>query len=587
MAEVSSNPGIFLGSVAGWRGLRLRRWRCSPPCRPADTLVGTVGALLRRCQWHAPLAARRSLAQRLARAACAGWSGTPARVFNRVEPAGLREGKGKEQSRRTSRLTKKRRTCEETTEMGPKQSSEHKFAAQAEGKPLLVYQLGTNNWQREGEYAPGSGILHEAHHDGYQALEGVTCYSMYPSEKQTPHEDPYVEVFKLDHPIPICESASPVSSYRWHSMSEDEFAAYQARLEEAVYKQMEAAEEREGTHFSVAIAHHTFLNPLVLRNVLRRRKEAGKPRTALVDFVHGTALKMYVHEKEGKEPEEFPMRFLPMMEKAKVFDFTDDCGVQLCYAISNQQIEAFLEIFPGYPKDRVVISPNGINQAVFHEQEGESVSKTLSEFATSHYEGSPRELAQIDGSKYDHVVVMVSKFAAWKRVPALLRAAKSYEKAFEGKVATVIVGTGPLDAQKELQDLAFDELGLEHTYFLGPKPQPVLARLYTIASVGVFPSYKEPFGMVFVECMACGTPVIGANSGGPKDFVDDSVGMLVPETDDIEELARSVDQAVQAAIKDDWKSKRAAACKKLVDERYSVKKQVSELLEGTRKTLKI
>ena len=28
-------------------------------------------------------------------------------------------------------------------------------------KPFLIYQLGTNNWQREGEFAPGSGILHE------------------------------------------------------------------------------------------------------------------------------------------------------------------------------------------------------------------------------------------------------------------------------------------------------------------------------------------------------------------------------------------------------------------------------------------
>lgn len=34
-------------------------------------------------------------------------------------------------------------------------------AVQQQGGPFLVYQLGTNNWQREGEFAPGSGILHE------------------------------------------------------------------------------------------------------------------------------------------------------------------------------------------------------------------------------------------------------------------------------------------------------------------------------------------------------------------------------------------------------------------------------------------
>jgi hypothetical protein len=47
-----------------------------------------------------------------------------------------------------------------------------------------------------------------------------------------------------------------------------------------------------------------------------------------------------------------------------------------------------------------------------------------------------------------------------------------------------------------------------------------------------FPSYKEPFGMVFIECMACGTPTIGANSGGPTEFVKPGQGVLVEEEAD-------------------------------------------------------
>merc|ERR1712203_636421 len=41
--------------------------------------------------------------------------------------------------------------------------------------------------------------------------------------------------------------------------------------------------------------------------------------------------------------------------------------------------------------------------------------------------------------------------------------------------------------------------------------------------------FKEPFGLVFVECMAYKAPVVGANSGGPKDFVTPEVGVLVDE----------------------------------------------------------
>uniref|UniRef100_A0A7S2W9Y5 Glycosyl transferase family 1 domain-containing protein n=1 Tax=Mucochytrium quahogii TaxID=96639 RepID=A0A7S2W9Y5_9STRA len=454
------------------------------------------------------------------------------------------------------------------------------------GKKFVIYQLGTNNWQREGEFAPGSGILHEAHHTAYNLMEGYSCYSMYPSQHQTPHPDPKIEVFHLETQIPICESVSPVSNYRWHSMSDDDFNAYRSRLEEEVYQQMNRAEELEGCNISLAIAHHTFLNPLVLRNVLKRRVKEGKPRCALACFVHGTALKMYVHEKAQKDPEEFPLRFLPMMEKEKIFEDWNGEGVQLCFAISRQQIEAFLEIYPSFPEERVVISPNGINQVVFHPIEGLTLQGLLSEYSTFPYEGSSRPAKKIDGSQYDKLVIMVSKFAGWKRVQALLYAASEYEKKLE-RTATVIIGTGPLEAQKELQDLAFDTLGLKHVYFIGPQPQPVLSKFYTVASVGCFPSYKEPFGMVFVECMACGTPVIGANSGGPKDFVDKSVGELVEESDDVKVIGKEVESAVVRAVSDDWKSRMRAACIDLVDKKYSVKKQCNELIENARKDLNL
>ena len=422
------------------------------------------------------------------------------------------------------------------------------------------------------------------HHYGYESLEGVKCYSLYPSDAQTAHPDPHIKVLKLDHPIPVCESASPVSSYRWHSFSEDQFRRYQNRLEEAVYEQMDDAEKQEGTHFSLAIAHHTFLNPLALRNVLRRRTAEGKPYTALACFVHGTALRMYSYEKYQTFKDEFPLRFLPMMEKAKVFDVSDKAGVQLCYVISQQQVDALLDIFPSFPRERVVLSPNGVNQAVFHPIEGCTIANTLCELCSVPYDGSSQSPVQVDGSKYDHVVCLVGRFAESKRIPSLLYAAQTYEKKL-ARVATIIVGSGPLPIQKQLQDLAFNDLNLQHTYFVGSQSQPVLARLYSVASVGAFPFHKEAFGLVFIECMACGTPVIGANSGGPRDFVTDSVGELLPETDDVRALGMSLNEAIQRAIKENWKKTRSAACLELIEEHYSIKKQCSELLKATEKEL--
>ena len=48
----------------------------------------------------------------------------------------------------------------------------------------LIFQLGTNNWQRQGEFAPGSGILHEAHHQSLWSLPNTKSFSVYPSKKQ-------------------------------------------------------------------------------------------------------------------------------------------------------------------------------------------------------------------------------------------------------------------------------------------------------------------------------------------------------------------------------------------------------------------
>ncbi len=446
----------------------------------------------------------------------------------------------------------------------------------------LIFQLGTNNWQRGGEFAPGSGILHEAHHRAYNSLPGVRAYSIYPSRRQR-FREPDVRVFELDHDIPICESISPVSSYRWHSMSEAEVAAYRQRLTDEVAGWMDEVEAASGDRFTLGIAHHAFMNAVVLRDVNRRRVAVGRDRMPVLCFAHGTELKMYAHERGGRQPDEFPLRFLPLMQRERIFDFANpEHGVDVVAAISAEQVEAFLGIFPEFPRERVVLSPNGYNQDVFRPVTEPTDAyadrqKVLAGFTTRPPEGSGREserVAPADG--FDAVVVFCGKFADWKRLDALLRAAATYERA-EPKILTLVVGSGPHEAQVQMHDLA-DELGLRRTYFLGPRPQDELAVLFSCADVGCFPSYREPFGLVFIECMACGTPVIGADSGGPRDFVTPAVGTLVPETDDRAELAASLAAAVTRAVAEDWKRTKGRVAEAYARRNFSVVHQASELL---------
>ncbi len=443
---------------------------------------------------------------------------------------------------------------------------------------LLIFQLGTNNWQRDGEFAPGSGILHESHHHAYNALPGVHCYSMYPSRRQRFEEDD-VHVFPLEHDIPICESVSPTSSYRWHAMSDSEVAAYRLRLTNAVADWIDDIELRTGEQFRFAIAHHAFMNTVVLRDVNRRRVAAGRPRMTLLCFVHGTELKMFNHERQGDDPTEFPLRFLPFMQREKIFDFADpEHGVDVVAAISMEQVGALLDVFPEFPRERVVLSPNGYNQDVFLPlPDGTDRAALLASFCTQPLDGSnlePEPVAPHEG--FDAVVAFCGKFADWKRLDALLRAAAIYEQG-ERRILTLVIGSGPAEAQQAMHRLS-TELDLRRTYFLGPRAQDELALLFGSADVGCFPSYREPFGLVLVECMACGTPVIGADSGGPRDFVTAEVGTLVPETDDRTVLASTLADAIDQALTADWKHTRGPVAAQYARNRFSVTGQVSHLL---------
>jgi D-inositol-3-phosphate glycosyltransferase len=88
-------------------------------------------------------------------------------------------------------------------------------------------------------------------------------------------------------------------------------------------------------------------------------------------------------------------------------------------------------------------------------------------------------------------------------------------------------------------------LGLgESVRFVGPQPQSVLPLYYTAADVTVLPSYYESFGMVALEAMACGSPVIASRVGGLVTTVRDGVtGFLVPDGD-VEALSERIETLV-------------------------------------------
>jgi glycosyltransferase involved in cell wall biosynthesis len=96
------------------------------------------------------------------------------------------------------------------------------------------------------------------------------------------------------------------------------------------------------------------------------------------------------------------------------------------------------------------------------------------------------------------------------------------------------VGNGPLDEklQQEARDLPVT--------FLGSLSGEDLASAYASADIFVFPSSTETLGLVAMEAMAAGLPVVGARRGGLLDSIVDGETGLLFEPNDIQDFARAL-----------------------------------------------
>ncbi len=102
----------------------------------------------------------------------------------------------------------------------------------------------------------------------------------------------------------------------------------------------------------------------------------------------------------------------------------------------------------------------------------------------------------------------------------------------------VIVGDGPL--RPDLEAAAVDKGVGDSVAFTGKLPNEELPAWMNAADVFVLPSRNEGLGLVALEAMACGTPVVATAVGGiPEIVTDESIGQLV-EPDDPEALARGM-----------------------------------------------
>jgi glycosyltransferase involved in cell wall biosynthesis len=110
-------------------------------------------------------------------------------------------------------------------------------------------------------------------------------------------------------------------------------------------------------------------------------------------------------------------------------------------------------------------------------------------------------------------------------------------------VQLVAVGSG--DDLPRLRNIAAEQQVADKVHFLEGLSQRELAACYAAAEIFALPSTGEGFGLVFLEAMAFGKPVVGADAGGIPDLIrDGSNGLLIPPNDP-DALAQGLSRLLQ------------------------------------------
>lgn len=159
----------------------------------------------------------------------------------------------------------------------------------------------------------------------------------------------------------------------------------------------------------------------------------------------------------------------------------------------------------------------------------------------------------------ENIIMHISNFRAVKRVDDAVRAFARMSRALPARL--ILIGDGP--ERGRVQQTAEDEGVANRVTFLGK--QESVAEILSCADLFLLPSASESFGLVALEAMACGVPVIASNVGGlPEVVPEGEAGFLTP-VGDVEAMAERGIEILSDREK--WRAMSAGA--RAAAERYS------------------
>jgi glycosyltransferase involved in cell wall biosynthesis len=126
------------------------------------------------------------------------------------------------------------------------------------------------------------------------------------------------------------------------------------------------------------------------------------------------------------------------------------------------------------------------------------------------------------------ILLYVGRYTAVKRLPLLIGAHARALERLGRPLPLILVGGHPGEWEGQHPLAAAHARGNDQVFLAGWRPHGVLPQALNAADLLVLPSVAEAFGLVLIEAMSCGLPVIAAEAHGPAEIVAAGTGWLVP-----------------------------------------------------------
>lgn len=182
-------------------------------------------------------------------------------------------------------------------------------------------------------------------------------------------------------------------------------------------------------------------------------------------------------------------------------------------------------------------------------------------------DGLMTEKATTPNAKREDFILFVGALEKYKGVQTLIQAMKSFPK-----TRLKIAGSG--SCEQEFKEMAKDMPQIE---FLGFVHGDALSALMATARVAVVPSiWYEPYGLVAVESMKFGTPVVVSDRGGLPELVEDGVSGRVFKAGNVRDLVETLNEFIHSPA---YARKMGEAAKNRAFQIADPKKHVERVLE--------